>query len=136
KHLSQLEACPEALEWAAKRSPLEAWQECERADWLLWWASQTQANTHQSIVLAACDCARRALRFVPPEETRPLAAIEAAEQWAKAPTEANMAKAVRAAQAAAQAAAAQAAGAAKAQAAAQAAQAAAQAAAGAAGATG
>ena len=86
-HLEAIEACLEARKWAADRSPLAAWDECERADWLLWWAVRTETNTKQQIVLAACACARQALRFVPTGEKRPLQAIEAAERWAKDPTE-------------------------------------------------
>ena len=53
----------------------------ERADWLLWWAARTPVNLHQSLVLAACDCARTALQYVPAGEDRPRLAIEAAERW-------------------------------------------------------
>jgi hypothetical protein len=34
------------------------------------------------VVLAACDCAEQALRFVPDGENRPRAAIETARKWA------------------------------------------------------
>jgi hypothetical protein len=108
-HLEALGACREAREWAGDRSPLAAWDECERADWLLWWAARTKVDTKQKIVLAACACARQALRFVPADEKRPLRAIEAAERWAKNPTEKKRKAAARAADAAAYAAAARAA---------------------------
>jgi hypothetical protein len=54
--------------------------------------------TRQQIVLAACACARTALKHVPAGEKRPLVAIETAERWARG--EANIQK-VRAAAAAA-----------------------------------
>jgi hypothetical protein len=40
------------------------------------------------VVLAACDCARTALRYVPPGEDRPLLAIEAAAHLRAAAAEA------------------------------------------------
>ena len=89
EHLESLGACPEAREWAGARTATETWEQCERADWLLWWAAKTEANTHQQVVLAACACARRALRFVPEGEDRPRLAIEAAERWAAEPTKDN-----------------------------------------------
>jgi hypothetical protein len=106
KILQRLGACQEAIQWVGNRTPRQAWDECERADWLLWIAAKMKGNnTRQQIVLAACDCARLALRFVPAGELRPLQAIEAAERWANDPTEKNR-EIARAAAAAASAAAA------------------------------
>ena len=85
-HLESIGACPPAREWAANRTPLQAWNQSPRADWLLWWAAKTDVNSHQDIVRAACQCARLALRHVPAGELRPLQAIEAAERWADNPT--------------------------------------------------
>ena len=79
-HLIDLDACEEAREWATNKSATQAWEQCERPDWLLWWAARTDVNNQQSIVLAACDCARTALQFVPKGEDRPRLAIEAAEK--------------------------------------------------------
>ena len=89
------------MEWASQYTTAQQiWDNCERADWLLWWAARTEANSHQQIVLAACQCARRALKYVPEGEDRPRLAIEAAEAWITNPTE----EAARAAWAAARAA--------------------------------
>ena len=93
EHLSELGACLEAREWAGDRTPQQAWGECERADWLLWWAARTERNSHQRIVLAVAACVRTTLRYVPAGEDRPRLAIEAAEQWAADPTEENRAAA-------------------------------------------
>ena len=91
KSLITLRACSEAREWAAKRTAAQAWEECERADWLLWWASKTAINSHVDIVRAACACARSVLHLVKANEDRPLLAIEAAEMWASDPTPKNKA---------------------------------------------
>ena len=40
KHLEDLNACREASHWVGERRSLrEAWMECPRADWLVWYAS-------------------------------------------------------------------------------------------------
>ncbi|MFO0474195.1 MAG: putative immunity protein, partial [Alphaproteobacteria bacterium] len=72
------------------------WADCERPDWLLWWAAHSVPR--QELVLAACDCAELALRYVPQGEDRPRLAIETARRWARG--EATV-KEVRAADAAA-----------------------------------
>jgi hypothetical protein len=89
QHLDSLSACAEARQWAGSRTAREAWDQCERADWLLWWAARTPANNQQAIVRAACACARTALQYVPASEDRPRLAIEAAERWVNDPTEEN-----------------------------------------------
>jgi hypothetical protein len=86
QHLEDLGSCSEALAWLGERTAKQAWEECPRADWLMWWAARTPINPHTQIVLAACQCARRALRFVSRHEHRPRLVIEAAEQWTKEPT--------------------------------------------------
>ena len=82
-HLTTLRACPEAIEWAGTYSSLQdAWDACERADWLLWYAARRGAD-RKAIVLAACACARTALPHIPPGEDRPRIAIETTEAWAR-----------------------------------------------------
>jgi len=89
--LVDMKACPEAVEWVGDKTIEEAWTTCERADWMLWYASSKAP--HALVVRAACACARMALRFVPDGEDRPRLAIEAAERWANNPTEENRAAA-------------------------------------------
>jgi len=74
-------------------------QRLERADWLLWLLGHT-GTPHREMVRLACLCARRALRYVPEGEMRPLRAIEAAERWVASPTDKTAAEAARAAEAA------------------------------------
>lgn len=77
------DACPEAREWCRTQPDYPtAWETCPRGDWLLWLAERSDVN-RRLLVLAACDCARLSLRYVPAGETRPLRAIEAAEAWTR-----------------------------------------------------
>ena len=78
--LTARSACRDALEWLGDRDSAQMWADCQRPDWLLWWAGQTVPR--RDLVLAACDCAETALRFVPGDEHRPRLAIETARRWA------------------------------------------------------
>ena len=72
---------------AEGKSLREMWATCERGDWLLWLSVHMIGKdawpTHQQVVLAACQCARLALKQVKSGETRPLNAIVTAEAWAR-----------------------------------------------------
>lgn len=100
EHLIEIGACHEARKWAAGKTAIQVWEECPRADWLIWWAWQDQAfgaNTLVDLMAATTAGPRMALPFVPKGENRPLAAIKAAERWAANPTEENRRAAARAA---------------------------------------
>ena len=79
--LASRSACQPAMDWLGDRDSGQMWADCERPDWLLWWAAH--AVPRQELVLAACDCAETALRFVPANEHRPRLAIETARRWAR-----------------------------------------------------
>ena len=84
KHLDELGACQEAVDWAAKyRSRQKAWDECENAEWMLWYCARVFKTFTPEMRLAACGCARTALKYVPEGEDRPLKAIETAERFAR-----------------------------------------------------
>jgi len=83
--LKKINACNEAVEWVEANptlSPAQLWRQCPRGDWLLWIAANTNID-RKKLVLAACQCARLALRYMPEGETRPLVAIETAEAWCR-----------------------------------------------------
>jgi hypothetical protein len=90
--LSRVGACEEAREWARTQPDAEtAWNNCERGDWMLWIIGRTAAGKPWSeerkpLVLAACKCARLALKYVPKGEKRPRKAIETAEAWVRGET--------------------------------------------------
>jgi hypothetical protein len=58
-----------------------AWDACERGDWLLWLTARL--CDRKTVVLAACACARTALRHIPTDDERPRTAIETAEAWCR-----------------------------------------------------
>ena len=84
--LRSLHACEEARTWAKGKTLAEIWEQCERGDWLLWLCGRMCGTdgwpTRQELVLAACDCAERALKYVKKGEVRPRIAIETARKWA------------------------------------------------------
>ena len=79
--LVKMGACEDAVAWVGDRDITAAWAECDRADWMLWLAGRVVAR--KTVVLAACACARTALRYVLAGEDRPRVAIETAERWAR-----------------------------------------------------
>jgi len=85
RSLDQLNACSDAREWVAARpdrTPAELWTTCERGDWLLWLAGRVGVE-RRTVVLAACDCAEPALRYVPEGEERPRRALEITRAWCR-----------------------------------------------------
>ena len=84
--LVELNACPEAREWASGKSLAVVWKTCKRGDWLLWlcgkMADKPNWPTREEVVLAACDCAELSLKYVPEGEERPRKCIETTRAWA------------------------------------------------------
>ena len=88
KGLRKLDACSNAVKWAGQfDSDQEAWDKCERADWMLWivgkLCGERGSKEHRRVVLAACACAKTALKFIPRKENRPLNAILLAERYGR-----------------------------------------------------
>lgn len=73
-------ACAEAQEWCGDRDARTAWEECPKADWLLWAAGRCGVD-RRLLVLAACDCAEVVLKHT--TDPRPAEAIVVARRWAK-----------------------------------------------------
>ena len=87
--LKGLKACQEAIAWLEEgkyKTLNDAWQVCERGDWMLWLvgtlSGELGSDKRKKLVLTACQCARLALPYVTKDDTRPLKAIEMAEAWA------------------------------------------------------
>ena len=86
--LAGLDACADALAWATPYGTEweRALAECPDRRWMTWLSGALMRRGHlrrEVLVLCACEYARTALRYVPAGETRPLAAIETAERWAR-----------------------------------------------------
>ncbi len=87
--LERMGACREAREWCGTQPDLaSAWANCRRGDWMLWLAGKAckggpWSDDRKPVVLAACACARLALKYVPPGESRPLRCIEVTQAWCR-----------------------------------------------------
>ena len=76
--------CDEAREWLLRQPDARtAWETCRRGDWLLYQLGHRRGVDRKRLVLATCECARLALRYVPTGEQRPLIAIDTAEAWCR-----------------------------------------------------
>ena len=86
--LVKLDACDPAIEWVGDRTAGQAWNECRRAGWMLWYLDKTNNITQEQSVKIAVHIARSVLGLFEnkhPDDTRPRQAIEAAEAWLKNP---------------------------------------------------
>lgn len=86
--IKKMGVCQEALDWGEQFDSLaEAWEKCERGDWMLWLEEKLcgspETGERKRLVIVACQCARLALPYVREGELRPLRAIETAEAWAR-----------------------------------------------------
>ena len=104
-NIDHLRPCDPARHWLESQPDAQtAWANCDRADWMLWYAKRALKLDKATYVTIACEIARTVLHLVPMGEDRPLKAIEAAEAWIKNPIEENQKNALDAADAAADAA--------------------------------
>ena len=78
RRLIELGACDDALSWAAGKTAAEAWEQCERGDWLLWWGQKEGTDLRQ-MTLAKGRCAKLVLHLM--QDDRSIAAVEAAENY-------------------------------------------------------
>jgi len=101
--LKEISACDEAIDYVTKNkyTLVSAWNNCDRAGWMLWLVCKLELFTPKLRIYAICDCAKTALKYVPTGENRPADAICAAIKCADDPTKANMEAAAEAAGAAA-----------------------------------
>jgi hypothetical protein len=70
--LKDKRACTDAVDWVKESKTetfIDLWNECERAEWMLWFLArmvdQKEWPSRKTVVLCACDCAETSLRFVP-----------------------------------------------------------------------
>ena len=84
--LRTLSPCREGLEWAAAQPSLfEAWQNCERGDWMLWFLCRRQLLSKEQSVSITQDCAEAAKRHAATRAADAATrAADAAAAWAAA----------------------------------------------------
>jgi hypothetical protein len=70
----------ESVGWVGRKSLRTAWRLCDRGNWMMWLAGRVDVD-RRLLVLAACDCARLALRHA--RGPGALHAIETAEAWTR-----------------------------------------------------
>lgn len=90
-HLREIGACGVSRDWAIGRTAREAWQQCHRPDWLIWWQLTDRPDTVQALVLLLARKVRGwTVRYVPESECAACElALCAAERWAMNPTTFN-----------------------------------------------
>ena len=83
--LKELNACREAIQYVSGcKTADEAWENCERGDWMLWLAGSLSgkpwSKKRKILVLASCECARLAWDKMP---TKSKDCILLFENWAE-----------------------------------------------------
>jgi immunity protein 5 of polymorphic toxin system len=105
KWLKALDPCGEGFRWAKDQKSLaDAWEKCERPEWLFWILDRKAPLSHGISIRIAVACAEKSLANFEkqfPDDKRPRLAIEAAKAFAENPTEENRSAAESAARAAA-----------------------------------
>lgn len=61
--LKKMGACPTAVEWVGDKNIEQAWNECERADWMLWYLSNSKKVNRKKLVKLAAMCAETVLHL-------------------------------------------------------------------------
>lgn len=87
EHLALVNACPEARAWAGYRTAQEAWDQCERPEWLLWWVMRDRPELRpQGVRLIVRELRARTLPLCREQDiASSTAALDAAEAWAANP---------------------------------------------------
>ena len=55
--LTKLEACQPSIEWAGEKTVDEAWETCDRGDWMLWFYKKMYPDNLKELTLAKGHCA-------------------------------------------------------------------------------
>jgi len=102
KYLKKSDACAEALRWVGDRTLQQAWDECERPDWMLWLYKRNNPNKKTCVKIAtyAAKLCIENYKNKYPADKCPEEAIAAAEKWLENPSVDNARAAAAAAKAA------------------------------------
>ena len=80
ERLVEMNACPAAVEWVGERTLKQAWAECERGDWMLWFAAKMDVDI-RTLTKAKVSTARLVQHLM--EDERSLKALDVAESFAE-----------------------------------------------------
>jgi len=85
--MQELKACKDAVGWVTTLNTdlaSEAWDRCQRGDWLLWLAGELNAD-RKLLVSGACACARTSLTYINDPQALEIATntLNVAEKWTK-----------------------------------------------------
>ena len=69
EQLEKIHACNEAIEWVGDRNLEQAFAECTRADWLIWYAKRMNVST-QKLILASALCAATVRHLIPEKKLK------------------------------------------------------------------
>ena len=79
--LKQLHACKEAIDWVEENNYTtfeEAWGNCHRGDWMLWFANKKQVDI-RLLTLAKARCVKLIIHLIKDERSRE--AVDVSEQY-------------------------------------------------------
>lgn len=80
KYLFKIDACGPAIIWAEGKSADQAWKECHRADWMLWWLGREKVDIKKRI-LAKALCAKTVIHLMLDDRSKN--AVEVAEKFGR-----------------------------------------------------
>ena len=83
RFLREHRACTEAVDWLKAnkiKSLSEAWEKCERSDWMLWLMAEYGIKDDRNYRLFACWCVRQVWHLLKDERSKK--AVEVAEKYA------------------------------------------------------
>ena len=102
EYLESRNACQGAIDWVSDKTLAEAWQTCDRPEWMLWLYERNNPDKMTCVKIAVY-AARLVLPIWQekyPDDKCTQQAIEAAEKWTENPSEENRQAAAMAAGAA------------------------------------
>jgi hypothetical protein len=58
QYLKDLNACKPAIKWVGNKTPQEAWETCEKSDWMFWLLKEIGYENNKTLRLMACSFTR------------------------------------------------------------------------------
>jgi len=77
--LKKYEACNEAIKWADEMTVQEAWEACERGDWMLWIYAKMYPDNLRELTIAKGHCSNTVRHLM--KDERSINAVDAAIEF-------------------------------------------------------